>query len=109
MKQHIEAIALAKNSTDSKELKKLSKSSDYKVRRAVSRNPHTSQKTLKKLQKDPVLNVAYMANKKAIKKIEFNDTPSLNNPCVICEKDESHFHLICKSCKIESCINIATF
>ena len=99
MKKFIEDIVLAKKTTDSKELKKLSKSSHYKVRRAVSRNPHTSQKTLKKLQEDPILNVAFMANLNAKKKISFKDSPSLSNPCVICEEDESLFHIICKTCK----------
>lgn len=99
MKKLIEDIILAKKSTDSKELKKLSKSSHYKVRRAVSRNLSASQKTLKKLQEDPILNVAFMANLYAKKKISFRDSPSLNNPCVICEEDESLFHIICKSCK----------
>ncbi|ADG93928.1 hypothetical protein Arnit_2277 [Arcobacter nitrofigilis DSM 7299] len=99
MKRSIEEAIQAKKSTDSKELKKLSKSSHYKVRRAVSRNPHTTQKTLKKLQNDPILNVAYMANKFAIKKITFKDSPSLTYPCVICEEDESEFHNICVTCK----------
>lgn len=98
MKKFIEDIVLAKKTTDSKELKKLSKSSHYKVRRAVSRNPYTSQKTLKKLQNDPILNVAYMANKFAEKKILFKDSPSLTYPCVICEEDESEFHIICATC-----------
>ncbi|MGB5918354.1 hypothetical protein [Arcobacter sp.] len=99
MKKSIEEAVKAKKSKDSKELKKLSKSSHYKVRRAVSRNPHTSQKTLKKLQNDPILNVAYMANKFAEKKISFKDSPSLTYPCVICEEDESEFHIICAICK----------
>ncbi|WP_419765253.1 MAG: hypothetical protein ACNI28_02210 [Arcobacter sp.] len=99
MKKLIKDIELANKSTDSKELKKLSKSSHYKVRRAVSRNLHTSQKTLKKLQEDPILNVAFMANVNAKKKISFKDSPSLSNPCVSCEEDESLFHIICKTCK----------
>ena len=98
MKKIIEDIVLAKKSTDSKELKKLSKSSHYKVRRAVARNPYTSQKTLKKLQDDPILNVAFMANTHALKKITLKSL-SINNCCVICEEDESLFHIICKSCK----------
>lgn len=99
MKKSIEEVIQAKKSTDSKELKKLSKSSHYKVRRAVARNPHTTQKTLKKLQNDPILNVAYMANKFSQKKISFKDCSSLSYPCVICEEDESEFHNICKTCK----------
>ncbi len=98
MKKSIEEIVKAKESKDSKELKKLSKSSHYKVRRAVARNPHTTQKTLKKLQNDPILNVAYMANRFAEKKISFKECSSLSYPCVICEEDESEFHNICMSC-----------
>ncbi|PLY09901.1 MAG: hypothetical protein C0626_07470 [Arcobacter sp.] len=99
MKKLIKDIELANKSVDSKELKKLSKSSHYKVRRAVSRNLYTSQKVLKKLQLDPILNVAFMANKNAKKKISFKDSPSLSNPCVSCEENEAVFHLICKTCK----------
>ncbi|RXJ81236.1 hypothetical protein [Arcobacter sp. F2176] len=98
MKKSIEEALQAKKSIDPKELKKLSKSSNYKVRRAVARNPNTSQKTLKKLQNDPILNVAYMANKFISKKILFKDSPSLTYPCVICEEDESKFHNICPTC-----------
>jgi len=98
----METIIKAKNSNDPKELNELSKSVNYKVRRAVARNKNTSQETLKVLQHDPALNVAFMANLRALNKIIFDDQKSIQNPCVMCEKDESNFHKICPNCKEDS-------
>ncbi len=102
MEKCFENIIKAKKSNDSQELHELSKSVDYKIRRAVARNPRTDQETLKTLQRDPALNVAFMANIRAINKIDFEDTLSVNNPCVLCEKDESTYHIECKECRNDS-------
>lgn len=102
MENCFEDINKAKTSNDVRELEELSKSVNYKVRRAVARNPKTSQETLKTLQHDPALNVAFMANLYAQNKIDFEDSLSIKNPCVICEKDESIFHLECPNCRNDS-------
>lgn len=102
MEKCFENIIKAKTSNNEQELAELSESVDYKVRRAVARNPKTSQKTLENLQSDPALNVAFMANLNALNKIDFNDTLSIKNPCVICEKDESTFHHECDNCREDS-------
>lgn len=102
MNNGIETIIKAKISNDAHELNMLSKSYDYKVRRAVARNKYTSNETLKILQKDPSMNVAYMANLNSKEKIVFNDILSLENPCVICEKDESTFYKECNICENDS-------
>jgi hypothetical protein len=98
----MENIIKAKKSNDPVELEELSKSVNYKVRRAVARNKNTSQETLKVLQHDPALNVAFMANLNALNKIIFDDQKSIQNPCVMCEKDESTFHRACPNCKEDS-------
>jgi hypothetical protein len=98
----MEEIMKAKKSNDPKELDELSNSFNYKVRRAVARNSNTSQETLKVLQRDPALNVAFMANLYALNKVIFDDLKSIENPCVLCENDESIFHEICPDCREDS-------
>ena len=102
MEKCIENIIKAKTSNDERELDELSNSYDYKVRRAVARNPKTSQKTLHSLQHDPAFNVAFMANIHAIEKIDLNDPLSSRNPCVVCQKDESSYHIECPNCRNDS-------
>lgn len=102
MKNGIEIIVKAKTTKDVEELDTLAKCLDYKIRRAVARNKFTSQKTLKILQQDPSMNVAYMANLNAKEKVVFKDFLSIENPCVVCEKDESTFHQECNNCGNDS-------
>lgn len=102
MKNDMEMIIKAKTTSDVEELDTLAKCFNYKIRRAVARNQFTSQKTLKILQEDSSMNVAYMANLNAKEKVIFKDSLSLENPCVICEKDESTFHHECNNCGNDS-------
>ncbi|WP_428023401.1 hypothetical protein [Arcobacter sp.] len=102
MKEYLDIIIKAKESTNEEELHELSKNVNFKVRRAVAKNKHTSQKTLATLQKDPALNVAFIANIHAINKVIFDDEIALKNPCVICEKDETTFHHECGNCREDS-------
>jgi hypothetical protein len=102
MKNDLDIVLQAKNSKDANELHELSKCFDYRVRRAVARNQYTSQETLKTLQHDPTMNVAYMANVHAIEKINFEDAVSIKNPCVTCKKDESTFNFECDNCNNDS-------
>ena len=102
MKEGLDIIIKAKESTDEEELHELSKSVDFKVRRAVAKNKYTSQKTLEILQKDPALNVSFIANINALNKVIFDDEIALKNPCVICEKDETTFYYECENCTNDS-------
>ncbi|PLY10864.1 MAG: hypothetical protein C0626_04325 [Arcobacter sp.] len=102
MEKCVENIIKAKRSNDVRELDELSNSFDYKVRRAVARNPNTSQETLNILQHDPSFNVAFIANIHAVEKIDLNDSLSSKNPCVMCEKDESTYNIECPNCRNDS-------
>ena len=94
-------IKEAIKSCDLSRLEKLSNNFDYKVRRAVARNPNTPVPILEKLQKDPAMNVAYWANSKLEKKDIYLENED-KNPCVICEKSEDTFHYECKNCEKDS-------
>lgn len=90
-------INLAINTSNEKELEKLSKSHFMNVRRAVARNRYCSSSILEELAQDPVRNVSFMAQNN---KNYLGEITVLKNerPCVKCQKAESYFVAECVDC-----------
>jgi len=92
----IELLNLAKQSTDTKLLDKLTDSVHMIVRRAVARNKNISQKAANRLSYDPVLNVSYMAAQNPNSTVLRNFSEAFLEACVICNKDEREID--CMNC-----------
>ncbi len=93
-------INIAVHTADEKVLETLSKSFNWKVRRAVARNTSTPQEVIDSLVFDPSFNVSYIANKRCTNpREEFNES---NNPCVCCVKCETTYRIECLRCGSDS-------
>jgi hypothetical protein len=95
-KSYDEKLHIAKTTTDSCVLSKLSNDAATNVRRAVARNTSTPSDVLYFLVNDPVANVSYMANQNPNCKDRRNFKDDLN-PCITCQKDEREIY--CVNCE----------
>ncbi len=93
----LELIILAKTSSDESTLHTLSKSCFSTVRKCVAKNNNTPTSILNILSRDSAQNVSFFANANpnCTNKREIFST----HPCIVCNIDESQYHLVCGSCE----------